>query len=129
MAPLIRRASKASKFRSTLGEMGGAVALGVTSASSNSMSMVPELGPEVWEVFRNERSSCTEELPENEEVSELLHSREVPASDGKSLMNFSGRKRESDLGFPEYREPQPFAGSLPDKRSLAFRALEREVSM
>ena len=68
--------------------MGGAVALGVTSASS----MVPELGPEVWEVFRNEGSSCTEELPENEEVSELLHSREVPTSDGKSLINFSGRK-------------------------------------
>ena len=102
MAPLICRASKASKFRSRLGEMIGAVVLGVTSASSDSISMVSELGPEVWEVFRNERSSCTEELPENKEVSELLRSREVPASDGKSLMNFSGRKRESDLGFPEY---------------------------
>ena len=83
------------------------MALDVTSASSYSISMVPELCPEDWEVFRNERSSCTEELPENEEVSKLLCSREVPASDGNFSMNFSGRKRESDLGFPEYREPQP----------------------
>ena len=105
MAPLIRRASKASKFRSKVGEVGGTAALDVTSASSDSISMPPELCPEVWEVFRKERSSCTEELLENKEVSELLHSREVPASDGKSLINFSGRKRESNLGFPEYREP------------------------
>ena len=127
MAPLICRASKASRFRLKVGEAEGIVALVVTSASSDSISMLPELCPEIWEVFRKERSSRTEELPENEEVSKLLHSREVPASDGNFLMNFSGRKQESNLGFPEYREPQPSDGSLPDKRSLAFRALEREA--
>ena len=129
MAPLLHRASKASKFRSKLGEIVGAVALDVTSASSDSISVVPELCPEVWEVFRNERFSCTKELPENDEVSELPRSREVRASDGNFLMNFSGRKQESDLGFPEYQEPQPSDRSLPDKRLLVFKALESEASM
>ena len=62
-------------------------------------------------------------------MSELLCSREVPASDGNFSMNFSGRKRESDLGFPEYWEPQPSDRLVPDRRSLAFKALEREASM
>ena len=38
------------------------------------------------------------------------------------FINFSGRKRESDLGFSEYWEPQPSDGSLTDKRLLAMSA-------
>ena len=101
----------------------------VTSDPFGSNSVELELRPENSELLRKEGSSCNEELPENKEVSELLRSEGASASDGKSLINFFVRKRDSDFLFPEYRELQPSVGSVPDKRSLAFKALEREDSM
>ena len=56
-------------------------------------------------------------------------SRELSAWAGNFVMNFSGRKRDRDLGFLEYQDPKPSEGLLPDRSSLAFRALEREDSM
>ena len=63
------------------------------------------------------------------ELTEAPCLREFPACGGNFLMNFSGRKGDSDLGFPEYSEPQPSDGWLPDRRLLAFKALEREASI
>ena len=128
MFQFLHRESKASKFRLEFWGDEGAAAC-VSSASSGSTSIEPELCPEISELFRKEESSWNEELPENREVSELLCSGGASASDGNSLMNFVDRKRDNDLRFPEYQEPQPSVGSVPDKRLLAFRALEREDSM
>ena len=101
MAPLFCRASKASRFRLILEGAEVVVALVVITESLDStLLLLPELCPEVWEVVRKEKSPWTEELPESDEVSELPRSREVCAWDGNFLMNFSGKKRERDLGFP-----------------------------
>ena len=35
---------------------------------------------------------------------------------GGFLMQFLGKKSAKDFGLPEYLEPQPSEGSLPDKR-------------
>ena len=51
------------------------------------------------------------------------------ALEGVTLMEFLGKKSAKDLGLPEYLEPQPSAGSFPDKRSLACKALPREGLM
>ena len=123
MAPLFWRASKASRFRFVLEGADVGVALVVITVSLNpTLLPQPEPCPEVCELFRIEKSSWSEEPLENElvvEFSELLRSREISAWDGNFLMNFSGRKRERDLGFPEYRKPQPSDGSLPYKRLSA----------
>merc|ERR1712240_835254 len=120
--------SKASKFRSEFWRDEETVVC-VTSGPFGSNSVELELRPEKSEFLRKEGSSCNEELPENREVSELLRSGGASASDGKSLMNFFVRKRDSDFLFPEYRELQPSAGSVPDRRSLAFKALYKEDSI
>ena len=51
------------------------------------------------------------------------------ALEGGTLMEFFGNKSAKDFGLPKYSEPQPSDGSLPDKRSLALKALGREGFM
>ena len=63
------------------------------------------------------------------ELTEVPRLRGTSAFVGEILMAFVGKKSERDLGFPEYWEPQPSDGSLPDKRSLALKALGREGLM
>ena len=77
---------------------------------------------EAWKLFLGKVSSENEEPAECKlefKLTEVPRLRETSALGGKTLMDFLGRKREKDLGFPEYWEPQPSDGSLPDKRLLA----------
>ena len=120
MAPLLCRASKAARFKFESDGADAAVALVVITVSLN-LTLPLQTKPwlELWDCFRIEESSWSEEPLEFElvvEFSELLHSRELSAWDGNFLMNFSGRKRKRDLVFLKYREPKPSDGLLPDKR-------------
>ena len=62
-------------------------------------------------------------------MTEDLHICRTSALEGGTLMEFFGNKSAKDFGLPEYSEPQPSDGSLPDKRSLALKALGREGFM
>ena len=51
------------------------------------------------------------------------------ALEGRTLMEFLGKKSAKDFGLPKYCEPHHTDGSLPAKRSLALKALGREGLM
>ena len=131
-APLTCSASKAARFK--VGREGEAAAvISVTTKASIDCAFLSQTL--TWSgvsVSRPDESSRSKEplvMVLVVEFVESPRSRELSAWAGNFLMNFSGRKRDRDLGFPEYQEPQPSEGLLPDRGSLAFWALEREDSM
>ena len=129
-APLTCSASKAARFK--VGQEGEASAIiSVTTEASIDCAFLSQTL--TWsEVLISDESSRSKEPLVMVLVVEFVESpcsRELSAWAGNFLMNFSGRKRDRDLGFYEYQEPQPSEGLLPDRRPLALRALEREASM
>ena len=131
-APLTCSASKAARFK--VGREGEAAAVisVTTKASIDCVFLSQTL------TWSGVLISCSDESSRSKEplvivlVFDFVESpcsRELSAWAGNFVMNFSGRKRDRDLRIPEYQEPQPSEGLLPDRRSLAFRALEREDSM
>ena len=130
-APLTCSASKAARFK--VGQEGEAAAvISVTTEASIDCAFLSQTL--TWSEisgFRPGESSGSKEplVLLVVEFVESLRSRELSAWGGNFLMSFSRRKQDSDLGFPEYQKPQPSEVILPDRRSLALRALEREASM
>ena len=131
-APLTCSASKTARFK--VGREGEAAAvISVTTKASIDCAFLSQTL--TWSgvlISRSDESSRSKEPLVIVLVVEFVESpcsRELSAWAGNFLMNFSRRKRDRDLGFPKYQEPQTLEGLLPDRRSLALRALEREASM
>ena len=106
IAPLDCSASKAVRFRAGREGMEAAEVPAATEVSLNWTLLSQTLTwSEMLVRFRFEESPRSEEQQAFElvvEFSELPRSREISACGGNFLINFSGRKQDSDLGFPKY---------------------------